>query len=94
EILRPDGTTALDAALTSREQEVLVRIAAGDSNKEIASTLRIEVHTVKTHIHNVFEKLQAGCRRDAIRQALTMGLIHEPDAAPCRRCVAPRKGKR
>jgi DNA-binding NarL/FixJ family response regulator len=96
EILRPTGenTAALDAALTLREQEVLVRIAAGDSNKEIASTLNIEVHTVKTHIHNVFEKLQAGSRRDAIRHALAMGLIHEPDAAPCRRCVTPRIGER
>ena len=43
--------------LTSREQDVIIHIAAGKSNKEIASELNIAVYTVKSHVHNVLEKL-------------------------------------
>ena len=45
----PDG-------LTPREAEVLVLIAEGLSNKEIARTLHISTATVKTHINNLFAK--------------------------------------
>lgn len=43
--------------MTSREQDVIVHIAAGKSNKEISSELNIAVHTVKSHVHNILEKL-------------------------------------
>jgi two-component system nitrate/nitrite response regulator NarL len=43
--------------MTSREQDVIAHIAAGKSNKEISSELNIAVHTVKSHVHNILEKL-------------------------------------
>jgi len=43
--------------MTKREQDVMDLIAAGHSNKEIASELGIAVHTVKSHVHNTLEKL-------------------------------------
>jgi DNA-binding NarL/FixJ family response regulator len=43
--------------MTSREQDVIGHIAAGMSNKEIASALNIAVFTVKSHVHNILEKL-------------------------------------
>lgn len=43
--------------MTKREQEVVDLIAKGQSNKQIAVTLFIAVHTVKSHVHNILEKL-------------------------------------
>jgi DNA-binding NarL/FixJ family response regulator len=43
--------------MTTREMDVIVHIAAGQSNKEIASKLNIAVYTVKSHVHNILEKL-------------------------------------
>lgn len=43
--------------LTPREQQVITLISEGLSNKEIASRLQIAVHTVKSHVRNVMEKL-------------------------------------
>lgn len=48
--------------LTRREREVLDLIARGMSNKEIASSLSIAIHTVKSHVHNTLEKLQLHTR--------------------------------
>jgi len=43
--------------MTRREQDVIDHIAAGKSNKEIAGELNIAVYTVKSHLHNILEKL-------------------------------------
>jgi DNA-binding NarL/FixJ family response regulator len=43
--------------MTRREREVIEQIAEGLSNKEIARQLNIAVHTVKSHVHNILEKL-------------------------------------
>jgi DNA-binding NarL/FixJ family response regulator len=43
--------------MTKREREIIVLIAEGMSNKEIALKLNISTHTVKSHVHNVMEKL-------------------------------------
>jgi DNA-binding NarL/FixJ family response regulator len=43
--------------MTRREQDVIELIALGHSNKAIASDLNIAVHTVKSHVHNILEKL-------------------------------------
>jgi DNA-binding NarL/FixJ family response regulator len=48
--------------LTSREQEIIALISEGMSNKEIAARLHIATHTVKSHVHNVLEKLALGSR--------------------------------
>lgn len=48
--------------ITKREREVIVLIADGLSNKEIAQRLNIATHTVKSHVHNIMEKLMLHSR--------------------------------
>ena len=58
-----------------REIDVLDRLAAGESNKEIARRLGISPNTVKTHLARVFEKLGVQRRVQAIEQARLLALI-------------------
>ena len=67
--------TAPNEDLTPREIEVLRQLALGRSNKEIAGALSIGDETVKTHVGNVFSKLQVENRAQAIVQALKRGLV-------------------
>ena len=68
----PDG-------LTAREVEVLVLIAQGRSNAEIATRLLISTATVKTHINNLFGKAGLRDRAQAVSYAFTRGLCAPPD---------------
>ena len=61
--------------LCPREIDVLERLAAGESNKEIARRLGISPNTVKTHLARVFEKLGVQRRVQAIEQARLLALI-------------------
>jgi DNA-binding NarL/FixJ family response regulator len=45
------------ATMTRREKEIIALIAQGMSNKEIAGSLNLATHTVKSHVHNILEKL-------------------------------------
>lgn len=63
-------------ALTDREQAVLVRLANGMSNQEIARDMRVEVSTVKTHAHHLFDKLEVRSRTQALMKAWQLGLIN------------------
>ena len=47
---------------TNREREIVDLITKGQSNKEIAGTLHIATHTVKSHVHNILEKLALNSR--------------------------------
>ena len=51
--------------LTSRERQIVALIDEGLSNKEIATRLRIELATVKNHVHNILEKLRVHRRGEA-----------------------------
>jgi DNA-binding NarL/FixJ family response regulator len=62
-------------ALTAREREVLALLAAGASNKAIARTLGVTVHTAKFHVASLTEKLGASGRLEAVAIALRTGLI-------------------
>ena len=48
--------------LTSRERQILTKIASGASNKEIAADLCVSIHTVKTHVSNIFKKINVSSR--------------------------------
>jgi DNA-binding NarL/FixJ family response regulator len=63
-------------ALTSRELDVLERIVAGRSNKEIASDLNISEATVKSHINNLLGKLNVSDRTNAATVAIQRGIVH------------------
>lgn len=60
----------IEAGLTEREREILSLIALGYSNKEIAAKLFVSFHTVKNHVHNIFDKLGCRNRAEAVRMAL------------------------
>jgi len=67
-----------DAAptLSNREIDILHLLAEGLGNKEIASRLFIAPETVKTHLQNIYRKLDAkGGRVAALKTARTLGLI-------------------
>lgn len=66
----PGASGAADAAspaspLSEREQDVLGRIAAGESNKQIARALALSPHTVKRHVANTLDKLALSSRGQA-----------------------------
>lgn len=61
--------------LTRQEVTVLERLAAGQSNKEIARTLGLSPNTVKTHIANLFGKLDVSRRTQAVGKARDLHLI-------------------
>jgi DNA-binding NarL/FixJ family response regulator len=63
-------------ALTARETEVLKRIVAGRSNKEISSDLFISEATVKTHVNSILGKLGVTDRTQAATTALQRGIVH------------------
>jgi DNA-binding NarL/FixJ family response regulator len=70
----PDDERPVEA-LTAREHDVLVLLADGVGNREIAARLGISDHTVKFHLSAIFGKLGAATRTDAVRRALRAGLI-------------------
>lgn len=63
------------ADLTEREREILLELAHGRTNKEIAAKLFIGEETVKTHVGNVLSKLHLRHRHQAIVYALKNGLV-------------------
>ncbi|MFL7790959.1 MAG: LuxR C-terminal-related transcriptional regulator [Anaerolineae bacterium] len=69
------GVRPLIEPLTPREREVLQLLAAGCSNPEIAEQLVIAVTTVKTHVKNIYGKLQVANRFQAIARAQDLNLL-------------------
>ncbi len=65
----------LPEPLSVRELEVLRLAQAGLSNREIAERLVVTVGTVKTHLHNVYAKLDARTRTHALARARELGLL-------------------
>lgn len=72
ELLRPQQ--ALLEPLSEREREVLILLAQGASNKDIAARLVISEGTVKNHVSNILGKLQAENRTHAVEIARRYGL--------------------
>lgn len=77
---RPETFARNDAALaslglTGQEVKVLERLAAGRSNKEIARDLGLSPNTVKTHVGNLYGKLEVSRRTQAVGKARELALI-------------------
>ncbi|WP_067781917.1 response regulator [Actinomyces vulturis] len=70
-----DGNSEILDGLTPREQEILMLIAQGLSNAEIAEQLYVSATTVKTHVGNVLTKLGVRDRVQAVVYAYESGLI-------------------
>ncbi|MGC4889243.1 LuxR C-terminal-related transcriptional regulator [Micromonospora sp. DT227] len=72
----PDSPArALDEPLTERELTILRYLQSILTNVEIAAELSLSVNTVKTHVRNVYRKLDATRRREAVRRARELRLI-------------------
>ena len=70
-----DDEPVLVEQLTPREHEVLVLVADGLRNRDVAVRLGITEHTVKFHLAAIFGKLGVSSRTGAVRRALQLGLI-------------------
>ncbi|MBL6749847.1 MAG: LuxR family transcriptional regulator [Nevskia sp.] len=72
----PPPVAAPTEPLTEREKEILVFLANGVSNKEMASRIFVSENTVKFHLKNIYSKLSVCSRLQAITAARGLGLIH------------------
>jgi ATP/maltotriose-dependent transcriptional regulator MalT len=61
--------------LSEREREVLRLIAEGHSNQQIAQMLVVAESTIKTHLNNIYAKLNVNSRLQALTRAYTSGLL-------------------
>ena len=75
---RPYQLVLLDGKMPDAEIAILTELAKGKSNDEIAKELWVTQQTVKFHLTNVYRKLGAKNRADAVRQAYQLGLIERP----------------
>jgi DNA-binding NarL/FixJ family response regulator len=65
----------VDYGLTNREKEILAQLSKGKGLKIIAADLSISIDTVRTHIKNIYEKLQVHSQAEAVSKALNDGLV-------------------
>lgn len=73
--LHPVAPMEEKVQLSNREQEVLELIARGFSYAEIARLKAVSVHTVQTHIKNLYSKLAVHSKSEAVYEATRMGLL-------------------
>jgi len=72
---RKNPANEMLATLTLREKDVLMEIAKGKSNKEIGAQLDITEKTVKTHVSNIFTKIDVADRTQAALYAIKNGFV-------------------
>ena len=72
-------TTGPSVSLTSREMQVLRGAAKGHTTKRLAKDLGLRPPSIETHLHNIFKKLGATNRGEAVSSALKLGLISLAD---------------
>jgi DNA-binding NarL/FixJ family response regulator len=74
QVTQRGGSEGRIARLTVREREVLQLLARGLAREEIASSLYLSAHTVRTHLGNILKKLEVHSQAEAARVALRAGL--------------------
>lgn len=70
---------AAGPGLSARELEILLWVARGSSNRQIAARLQISEATVKRHLSNAYPKIGVGSRSEAVREGLSEGWILSSD---------------
>ncbi len=70
-----DESAREKTGISDREMDVLILMAEGKSNREIAEQLFVSANTIKTHVSNIFLKLEAKRRTEAIKNAKELKLI-------------------
>jgi two-component system, NarL family, nitrate/nitrite response regulator NarL len=74
-LLSPNDEEDIGGPLTTREQNILLLLSEGRSNKEVARELDISVRTVETHRRNIKKKLKVRSTTGLVRYAIEHGLI-------------------
>lgn len=72
---QPAQSSANQTLLSEREKQILRMVSLGASNREIAEELVIAEGTVKNHLSNIFDKLEARDRMQAVLKSKEMGII-------------------
>ncbi len=75
QVLVDTARAVAESSLTAREFDVLVELARGATNGEIADTLFIAENTVKNHVRSILLKLPARSRTEAVVRAHQRGLL-------------------
>jgi len=70
-----EPVTGGSLVLSAREREVLERVAAGATNREIAAELHLSSHTIKEHASALYRKLEVRNRAEAVQRAQRLGLL-------------------
>lgn len=81
-LLSHDDESDRTETLTSREQTILLALASGKSNKEVARDFEISVRTVETHRKNIKRKLRISSTAGLTRYAISNGLLQIDPANP------------
>lgn len=68
------ASSHITESLTSREKEILELLVQGKPNKEIADKLFVSIYTVKSHLKNVYQKLEVNSRLQAVAKANALGV--------------------
>ncbi len=76
------SSAAWPGGLTPREREVLRLVADGQTNREVARSLWISAHTVRSHVENVFEKLGVTSRAAAVARVFGAGASGDGEPSP------------
>jgi two-component system NarL family response regulator len=66
---------ASDSVLSKREEEVLILVSKGKTNKEIATALFVTENTIKAHLHSILAKMEATTRQQAAFKAREKGVL-------------------
>jgi len=71
-----DNESAAEGGLTPREREILLAVARGQKNREVAESLGLSEHTVKNHLKNILQKLHLGNRVQLAKYAYEHGMVN------------------